>query len=119
MRISDWSSDVCSSDLDARLTVAELAVLVPGEAGAGDDIGGPAFPPVVEQAASAQAAARASRRWRRCMDMADSVLEARLTLARAGVRVDERGTCTATTRPQRTGPGQSEDPPNGARWVQK
>src|SRR3546814_4712378 len=49
MRISDWSSDVCSSDL-------------PGEAGAGDDIGGAAFSPVVEQAASAQAAARASRR---------------------------------------------------------
>src|SRR3546814_8703139 len=27
-------------EADARLTVAELAVLVPGEAGAGDDIGG-------------------------------------------------------------------------------
>src|SRR3546814_5897954 len=61
-------------DAEARFTVAELAVLVPCEAGAGDDIGGAAFSPVVEHAASAQAAARASSWWRRCMDMADSLL---------------------------------------------
>src|SRR5690606_23677946 len=48
-------------DAEARLTVAELAVLVAGEAGAGDDIGGAAFSPVVVQAASVQAAARTSR----------------------------------------------------------
>src|SRR3546814_4771444 len=60
-------------DAEARFTVAELAVLVPCEAGAGDDIGGAAFSPVVEHAASAQAAARASSWWRRCMDMADSL----------------------------------------------
>src|SRR3546814_18304339 len=49
-------------EADARLTVAELAVLVPGEAGAGDDIGGAGFSPVGEQAASAQAAARSEER---------------------------------------------------------
>src|SRR3546814_5162739 len=92
------------SEADARLTVAELAVLVPGEAGAGDDIGGAAFSPVVEQAASAQAAARASRWWRRCMDMADSLLKVCRPLARAGFRVDERGKCTAPQRRRRPGP---------------
>src|SRR3546814_14891334 len=87
------------SEADARLTVAELAVLVPGEAGAGDDIGGAAFSPVVEQAASAQAAARASRWWRRCMDMADSLLKVCRTLARA--RSEERRVgkeCVSTCR---------------------
>src|SRR3546814_12594880 len=89
------------SEADARLTVAELAVLVPGEAGAGDDIGGAAFSPAVEQAASAQAAARASRWWRRCMGMADSVLKVCRTLACAGFRVDERGSCAAPQRRRR------------------
>src|SRR3546814_6818350 len=85
MRISDWSSDVCSSDLC--------------EAGAGDDIGGAAFSPVVEHAASAQAAARASSWWRRCMDMADSLLKLCRTLARAGFRVDERGRTRRSAAP--------------------
>src|SRR3546814_10424123 len=31
MRISDWSSDVCSSDLTERYTAAAQAVLAPGE----------------------------------------------------------------------------------------
>src|SRR3546814_15107896 len=32
MRISDWSSDVCSSDLDANLVEAEIAALQDGQA---------------------------------------------------------------------------------------
>src|SRR3546814_771254 len=64
-------------EADARLTVAELAVLVPGEAGAGDDIGGAAFSPVVEQAASEQEAAGGSRWWGRGLGMADSGLKER------------------------------------------
>src|SRR3546814_12095655 len=35
MRISDWSSDVCSSDLDLRLPRALLALLVGGVLGLG------------------------------------------------------------------------------------
>src|SRR3546814_19975754 len=61
-------------EADARLTVAELAVLVPGEAGAGDDIGGAGFPPAVEPADSAPAAGRARRCRRRCRDVAASML---------------------------------------------
>src|SRR3546814_18386262 len=37
MRISDWSSDVCSSDLDQRRDGNELAVFAPEDEGEQDD----------------------------------------------------------------------------------
>src|SRR3546814_4524951 len=33
MRISDWSSDVCSSDLDSEYALADLAAVMPGKPG--------------------------------------------------------------------------------------
>ena len=64
-------------------------LVVPGEAGVGDDIGGAVFSPVVEQAARAHAAAMASRWWQWRMDMLVSLLKFPRTLARAGFTVDE------------------------------
>src|SRR3546814_15837978 len=78
-------------DAEARFTVAALAVLVPCEAGAGDEIGGAAISPVVEPAACAPAAARACSRWRRCMDMGDSLVELFRPLAPSGFREGGKG----------------------------
>src|SRR3546814_5401303 len=44
MRISDWSSEVCSSDLPGPLAVADrhdLQFLVPGRAAPGDEVADP------------------------------------------------------------------------------
>ena len=59
-------------DAGARLTVADFAVLVLDAAGAVAVGAGAVFCAVVEQAASAQAAAVASRVWRQDRRMADS-----------------------------------------------
>src|SRR3546814_17827517 len=59
-------------DAEASFTVAELAVLVPCEAGAGDDLSGAAFSPAVAHDASPQAEARARSRVPRCRAVEDS-----------------------------------------------